>query len=84
MPFNFAHLLSAACGGAPRRLGRLRRPWARCARLFWGLGGLYTSTEKWPFFFGIRASEVNLEDFFLFYKRCRCGAGVGRAPLRGS
>ena len=34
--FNFAHLLSAACGGAPRRLGRLRRPWARCARLFWG------------------------------------------------
>ena len=24
--FNFAHLLSAACGGAPRRLGRLRRP----------------------------------------------------------
>ena len=36
MAFNFAHLLSAACGGAPRRLGRLRRPWARCARLFWG------------------------------------------------
>ena len=35
MAFNFAHLLSAACGGAPRRLGRLRRPWARCARLFW-------------------------------------------------
>ena len=34
MAFNFAHLLSAACGGAPRRLGRLRRPWARCARLF--------------------------------------------------
>ena len=27
MAFNFAHLLSAACGGAPRRLGRLRRPW---------------------------------------------------------
>ena len=26
MAFNFAHLLSAACGGAPRRLGRLRRP----------------------------------------------------------
>ena len=23
MAFNFAHLLSAACGGAPRRLGRL-------------------------------------------------------------
>ena len=36
MAFNFAHLLSAACGGAPRRLGRLRRPWARCARLFLG------------------------------------------------
>jgi hypothetical protein len=36
MAFNFAPLLSAACGGAPRRLGRLRRPWARCARLFWG------------------------------------------------
>jgi len=36
MAFNFAHLLSAACGGAPRRLERLRRPWARCARLFWG------------------------------------------------
>ena len=36
MAFNFAHLLSATCGGAPRRLGRLRRPWARCARLFWG------------------------------------------------
>ena len=36
MAFNFAHLLSAAYGGAPRRLGRLRRPWARCARLFWG------------------------------------------------
>ena len=33
MAFNFAHLLSSACGGAPRRLGRLRRPWARCARL---------------------------------------------------
>ena len=26
MAFNFAHLLSAACGGAPRRLGRLGRP----------------------------------------------------------
>ena len=25
MAFNFAQLLSAACGGAPRRLGRLRR-----------------------------------------------------------
>ena len=36
MAFNFAHLLSAACGGAPRRLGRLRRLWARCAHLFWG------------------------------------------------
>ena len=36
MAFDFANLLSAACGGAPRRLGRLRRPWARCARLFWG------------------------------------------------
>ena len=36
MAFNFGPLLSAACGGAPRRLGRLRRPWARCARLFWG------------------------------------------------
>ena len=36
MAFNFAPLLSAACGGAPRHLGRLRRPWARCARLFWG------------------------------------------------
>ena len=42
MAFNFAHLLSAACGGAPRRSGRLRRPLARCARFFscWG------STEK--------------------------------------
>ena len=30
MAFNFAHLLSAACGGAPRRLGRLRRPPGRC------------------------------------------------------
>ena len=34
MAFNFAHLLSAACGGAPRRLGRLRRPpagrWQQC------------------------------------------------------
>ena len=30
MAFNFAHLLSAACGGAPHRLRRLRRPWARC------------------------------------------------------
>jgi len=38
MAFNFAHLLSAACGGAPRRLGGLRRPWARCARLFWSDG----------------------------------------------
>ena len=38
MAFNFAHLLSAACGGAPRRLGRLRRPWARCARLWFGRG----------------------------------------------
>ena len=36
MAFNFAHLLSAACGGAPRRLGRLRRPpgrWQQCVRL---------------------------------------------------
>ena len=32
MAFNFAHLLSAACGGAPHRLRRLRRPWARCPR----------------------------------------------------
>ena len=31
MAFNFAHLLSAACGGAPRRLGRLRRPPGRVA-----------------------------------------------------
>ena len=29
MAFNFAHLLSAACGGAPHRLRRLRRPWRR-------------------------------------------------------
>ena len=48
MAFNFAHLLSAACGGAPRRLGRLRRPWARCARLFWG----GYQHEKVPIFFG--------------------------------
>ena len=36
MAFNFAHLLSDACGGAPRRLGRLRRPpgrWQQCVRL---------------------------------------------------
>ena len=26
MAFNFAHLLSAACGGAPRRLGRAAAP----------------------------------------------------------
>ena len=47
MAFNFAPLLSAACGGAPHRLRRLRRPWARCARLFWGG---YQHTEKLPFF----------------------------------
>ena len=29
MAFNFAPLLSAACGGAPHRLRRLRRPWRR-------------------------------------------------------
>ena len=35
LAFNFAHLLSAAYGGAPCRLGRLRRrPRARCAHLF--------------------------------------------------
>ena len=32
MAFNFAHLLSAACGGAPHRLRRLRRPWWRAVR----------------------------------------------------
>ena len=32
MAFNFAHLLSAACGGAPHRLRRLRRPWRRAVR----------------------------------------------------
>ena len=44
MAFNFAHLLSAACGGAPHRLRRLRRPWARCPRApvvwLWGGGRL--------------------------------------------
>jgi len=34
MAFNFAHLLSAACGGAARHARRLRRPAARCARFF--------------------------------------------------
>ena len=34
MAFNFAHLLSAACGGAPRRLGRLRRPPGRCGSMY--------------------------------------------------
>ena len=46
MAFNFAHLLSAACGGAPRRLGRLRRPGRAARACFWGA----TSTEKLPFF----------------------------------
>ena len=48
MAFNFAHLLSAACGGAPRRLGRLRRPpgrWQQCAR---GCGcARYTTGALW-------------------------------------
>ena len=36
MAFDFAPLPSTACGSAPRRLGCLRRLWARCARLFLG------------------------------------------------
>ena len=32
MAFNFAHLLSAAYGGAPRRLGRLRHPFGAADR----------------------------------------------------
>ena len=62
MAFNFAHLLSAACGGAPRRLGRLRRPpgrWQQCVREYGAAGApgtqpaLYgvlrgsTTTQSW-------------------------------------
>ena len=60
MAFNFAHLLSAACGGAPRRLGRLRRPPGRWQGSVYGCGrapgtqpALYgvlrgsTTTQSW-------------------------------------
>ena len=51
MAFNFAHLLSAACGGAPRRSGRLRRPLASELRaLFLLLGQHGKITEKMPYF----------------------------------
>ena len=56
MAFNFAHLLSAACGGAPRRLGRLRRPWARCARLFWG-GYQHRKIARFSIFGGLLISS---------------------------
>ena len=59
MAFNFA-LLSSACGGAPRRLGRLRRPWARCGRLFLGGYELVPAPEKQSLF------------FFLEWRRCAC------------
>ena len=61
MAFNFGPLLSAACGGAPRRLGRLRRPWARCARLF--LGGY--QHRKIAIFWspGENAFEFSLRNF---------------------
>ena len=48
MAFNFAHLLSAACGGAPRRLGRLRRPpgrWQQCVHA--AAGARYTTGALW-------------------------------------
>ena len=60
MAFNFAHLLSAACGGAPRRLGRLRRPWARCARLFWG-GYQHRKSAGFGYPFGVGSEPTLLE-----------------------
>ena len=48
MAFNFAHLLSAACGGAPRRLGRLRRPPGRWQHSVYGCGcARYTTGALW-------------------------------------
>ena len=48
MAFNFAHLLSAACGGAPRRLGRLRRPPGRWQQCVYGCGcARYTTGALW-------------------------------------
>ena len=46
MAFNFAHLLSAACGGAARRLRALR---ARFFSLFLSFSQC-NFTEKMPFF----------------------------------
>ena len=47
MAFNFAHLLSAACGGAPRRLGRLRRPPGRWQHVHAAAGARYTTGALW-------------------------------------
>ena len=48
MAFNFAHLLSAACGGAPRRLGRLRRPPGRWQHSVYSCGcARYTTGALW-------------------------------------
>ena len=53
MAFNFAHLLSAACGGAARRLRVLR---ARFFSLFLSFSQC-NFTEKMPFFVVERIKE---------------------------
>jgi len=54
MAFNFAHLLSAACGGAARRLCALR---ARFFSLFLSFSQC-NFTEKMPFFRACREQST--------------------------
>ena len=81
MAFDFANLLSAACGGAPRRLGRLRRPWARCARLFWG----GYQHRKIAFFSFLRLLRADVRCVCVCVCRCEATRGVtAHAPDRAA
>ena len=82
MAFNFAHLLSAACGGAPHRLRRLRRPWRRAVRapLCGFRGGLGSRKSRFVPDFDVSGKTAEPKMAFNFAHLL--SAACGGAPRR--
>ena len=82
MAFNFAHLLSAACGGAPHRLRRLRRPWRRAVRapLCGFRGGLGSRKSRFVPDFDVsgKTAEPKMAFNFAHLLSAACGGAARR------
>ena len=84
MAFNFAHLLSAACGGAPHRLRRLRRPWRRAVRAplcgFRGGSALVTCKSRFVPDFDVsgKTAEPKMAFNFAHLLSAACGGAARR------